>query len=84
VNEHLMHAVLYAALFFETSSDKECDPDLAVKQLEQIAWSLQQLSAEDQERFRDFARRTAARRPSADEPNEILRLVEGLLPSPGE
>jgi hypothetical protein len=38
-----MHAVLYAALFFETSTDDECDPDLAVKQLEQVASSLAQL-----------------------------------------
>ena len=60
VNEHLMHAVLYAALFFETSGDDECDPDHAVKQLEQIAWSLRQLSHEEQELFRTFAEREAA------------------------
>ena len=28
LNAHLMHAVLCAALFFETSNDTECDPDL--------------------------------------------------------
>jgi hypothetical protein len=80
VNEQLTHADLYAALFFETSSDTECDADLAVKQLEQIAWSLRQLSPEDQELFRDFARRMAATHRSADEANQIQRLVQALLP----
>jgi hypothetical protein len=35
-----MQAVLYAALFLETTTDDECDPDLAVKRLEQIGWRL--------------------------------------------
>jgi hypothetical protein len=29
-----MSAVLWAALFFETSSDDQCDPDLTVKRLD--------------------------------------------------
>ncbi len=50
-----MSAILYAALFFETSIEEECDPDLAVKQLEGIAWSLRQLSSAEQDQFRDPA-----------------------------
>ena len=74
-----MHAVLYAALFFETSSDDECDPDLAVKQLEQIAWSLGQLSHEEQQRFRAFARQAAERHPDPEIASEIGSLADALL-----
>ena len=75
-----MHALLYAALFFGTSGDDECDPDLAVKQLEGIAWSLRQLSAAEQEEFRAFARRDAASHPVREVAAEIVALVDGLLP----
>jgi hypothetical protein len=44
-----MRAVLFAALFFETSSDNECDADLAMKQLEEIAAELNQLSRAEKE-----------------------------------
>jgi hypothetical protein len=63
VNEHLMHALLYAALFFGTSTEDVCDPDLAVKQLEAIAWSLRQMTTEDQECFRRYAYRQAREHP---------------------
>jgi hypothetical protein len=42
-NEQLMSRLLWAAVFFETCSDSECDPDIAVKQLEQMALHLYQL-----------------------------------------
>jgi hypothetical protein len=80
LNEHLMHAVLYAALFFGTSDDDACDPDLAVKQLEQIAWSLQQLSRSEQEEFRRYGFDAAEQDPSPDIAREIRALVDGLLP----
>jgi hypothetical protein len=79
-----MHAVLFAALFFETSSEEECDLDMAVKQLEQIAWSLGQLSHEEQEQFRAFAHRTAESHSSPAIANEIVSLVDGLLTAPDE
>jgi hypothetical protein len=63
-----MEAVLDGAVFFETSSDEQCDPDLAVKQLELLAWSLRQLSAQEQEQFRAFADRTAASHPGPGGP----------------
>lgn len=71
----------YAALFFETSSDDECDPDLAVKQLEQIAWSLRPLSHDEQEQFRTFARQAAEQHSSTEVATEIVTLVEALLPT---
>jgi hypothetical protein len=79
VNENLMRAVLFASLFFETSTDDECDPDLAVKQLEQIATELNQLSRAQQEQFLSFARRTAEKHPSPAVAKEIISLVDGLL-----
>ena len=75
-----MSSVLWSAMFFETSSDAECDCDLAVKQLEHIAWHLRQMSPEEQRTFRAFAERAAAAEPSREVAAEILALVSGLLP----
>jgi hypothetical protein len=75
-----MHAVLYAALFLGTSDDDVCDPDLAVKELEGIAWSLRQLSPSEQEEFRRYAFDAAEQHPSPDVAREIRALVNGLLP----
>jgi hypothetical protein len=66
VNEHLMDAVLWAAVFFESSSDEECDPDLAVKQLEQMRFALTQLSADEREEFLAYARAVAEHEPRDD------------------
>jgi hypothetical protein len=79
VNEHLMSSVFWAAMFFETSSDAECDPDLATKQLEQIAWHLRQLSPEEQREFRLFAERAAAADRRPEVAADIRELVAGLL-----
>ena len=84
MNENLMRAVLFAALFFETSSDDECDTDLAVKQLEQIAVELNQLSREEQEQFRAFACRTAESHPNTATAHEIMSLVDALLTTPDD
>ncbi|HEX6699877.1 MAG TPA: hypothetical protein VF101_04025 [Gaiellaceae bacterium] len=84
MNEHLMHALLYAALFLETSTEDECDPDLAVKELEGIAWSLRQLSDVEQEEFRAFARHEAEGHPVRAVAAEIVALVDGLLPTDDE
>lgn len=82
VNEHLMEAVLWAAVFFETSGDDECDPDLAVKQLEQMAHALRQLSPGEQEQFRAFVGRAAACDPRPEIATLIPRVVDGLLAEP--
>jgi len=79
MNEHLMEAVLWAAVFFETSEDDECDPDLAVKQLEQIRHALIQLSHEEREQFRSFARRAAESDTTPNMATLIPDLLESLL-----
>jgi hypothetical protein len=81
VNEHLMEALLCAALFFETSTDEDCDPDLAVKRLEEISASLRQMSPAEQDQFRSYARRVADQHPSPPVAAEIRSLVDGLLPT---
>jgi len=77
VNEHLVEAVLGAASFFEFSGDEDCDPDLAVKQLEAIADGLRQMSAAEQDEFRRFAYRSADAHPSGA---DLRQLVDALLP----
>jgi len=69
-----------AALFFEASTSEECDPDLAVKQLEQISSSLQQLSPADQDRFRSYAFELADRHPNSAVADGIRSVVNGLMP----
>ena len=80
LNEHLMRSLLYAALFFDTSSDEECDPDLAVTQLESIVWELDKLALAEQEEFRRFAFQEAARYPIPKVGEQIRTLVDSLLP----
>jgi hypothetical protein len=79
MNERLMTVVLYSALFFETSTEDECDRDLAVKQLEEVAYQLRQLSPTEQDEFRDFAYRCATEDPSPVGAR-IRRLADELLP----
>ncbi len=80
MNEHLMSCVLWSAMFFETSSDAECDPDVALKQLEQIAWHLRQMSRDDQRAFRTYAETTAATERRAEVATQIRVLLSELLP----
>ena len=81
VNEQLMSSLLWAAMFFETCSDDDCDPDQAAKQLEQIAWHLQQLAPDEQREFRSFAERAVADDPRPDIKEQVRALVDGLLPA---
>jgi hypothetical protein len=80
MNEHVMAALLYAAAFFEGSTEDECDVDLAVKQLEGIAYHLRQLSATEQKEFRRFAYRLADSDPNPHVAAELRRVADGLLP----
>jgi hypothetical protein len=75
-----MRSLLYAALFFETSSDEQCDPDLAVTQLESIVGELDKLTLAEQEELRRFALQEAARYPIPKVGEEIRTLVDSLLP----
>ena len=80
MNEHVMAALLYAASFFETSTEDECDLDLAVKQLEGIADELGQLSPTEQDEFRQFAYRLADSDPNPHVAADLRRVADGLLP----
>ena len=75
-----MAALIYAGAFFETSTEDECDLDLAVKQLEGIAYSLHQLSAAEQDEFRQFAYRLADSDPNPHVAADLRRVADGLLP----
>ena len=75
-----MAALPYAASFFETSSEDECDLDLAVKQLEGIADQLRQLSPAEQVEFRPFAYRLADSDPKPHVAADLRPVADGLLP----
>lgn len=79
-----MRALLYTALFLGTCTDDVCDPDLAVKELESVTWSLEQMTRDDQECFRRFAYREAEAHSVASVADEIRQLVDGLLPEDAE
>ena len=76
-----MSSLLWAAVFFETCSDSECDPDVAVKQLEQMALHLQQLTPDEKQEFRAFAERIAADDARADVADQLRTVIHGLLPA---
>ena len=80
MNERLMSSVLWSAMFFETSSESQCDPVLAVKQLEQIAWNLGHMSPAERQAFRAFAEQTAAAEHDSEVAAKIRKLIAGLLP----
>jgi hypothetical protein len=71
-----MRAVLYAALFFETSTEDECDLDLAVKQLEGIAAELEKLTPVERDAFRRFAMDEAERDPLPQVRTAIRELID--------
>lgn len=79
VNEQLMRAVLYAALFFETCSEEQCDLDTAVKQLEGIAAELDGLTTANKAEFRAFVLSEAAAHPVPAVSKEIAELIDTLL-----
>ena len=79
VNEHLMRALLYAALFFETCSEEQLDLDTAVNQLEGVAGELDGLTAAEKAEFRAFAQREALAYPIPAVAKEIRQLIDVLL-----
>ena len=74
-----MRALLYAALFFATCSEEQCDLDTAVKQLEGIAGELDGLTAAEKAEFRAFAHREAAAHPVPAVAKEISQFISALL-----
>ena len=71
-----MRALLYAALFFATCTEEQCELDTAVKQLEGLTAELNKLSAADTAEFRAFLVREAAAHPRAAVATEILQFAE--------
>jgi hypothetical protein len=80
VNEHLMRALLYAALFFATCTEEQCELDTAVKQLEALTADLSKLSAAEKAEFRAFMVREAAAHLRAAVATEILQLADATFP----
>ena len=80
MNEHLMRALLYAAVFFETSSEEQCDLDTAVGQLESIHAELDRLTAAEKAEFRAFAQREASKDPAPHLRQAIGAFVDSLRP----
>jgi hypothetical protein len=79
VNEHLMRALLYAGLFFATCTEKQCELDTAVKQLEGLTAELNMLSPADRAEFRAFMLREAAAHPVAAVSAEISEFAEATF-----
>jgi hypothetical protein len=78
VNEILMRAVVEAAAFLELSSDEVVHPDIAVEQLESIAYLLGQLSESDKRQLVAFTRAEADRISAGDYREFLLRFPEAL------
>jgi hypothetical protein len=79
VNEHLMRALLYTALFFATCTEEQCNLDTAVKELEGLTAELNELSAAEKAEFRAFALREAAAHPRDYVAAEILQFAEATF-----
>jgi hypothetical protein len=79
VNEHLMRALLYAALLFATCTEEQCELDTAVKELEGLTAELNKLSTADKAEFRAFMVREAAAHPRAAVAAEISQFAEATF-----
>src|SRR3954468_20106858 len=66
VNEILMRAVVEAAAFLELAGDDVVDPDIAVKELESMAYLLGQLNESEKRELVAFTEAEAGRTVSAD------------------
>ncbi len=74
----LCMAIVDALLVFETSASNEVDPDVAVRAMENIGSSLQQLDQEDQRELRHLLYGIAER--AADVPyGEFVKSVPDML-----
>lgn len=81
MDEHLVEALLEAALLFEATPLQECEPQVAVGRLEALASRLQRMPFDDQQQFRAAALLIADRAGSAEEAQELRDLLDhGLLP----
>jgi hypothetical protein len=74
-----MRALLYAALFFATCSEEQCDLDTSVKELEGITDHLNRLSETEKAEFRAFMLREAAAHPVPSVGTEILQFAKATF-----
>jgi len=72
MNEILMRAVVEAAAFLELAADDVLDPDVAVKELESMAYLLGQLNESEKRQLVAFTQ-AEADRASSVEYREFLR-----------
>jgi hypothetical protein len=72
----LVQVIAQAALFLEFADDATLDPDSAVKQLEDIAFQLQQLPAADRSEFIRLLNEIADEWPNEQEREYLLTLPE--------
>jgi hypothetical protein len=78
-----MRALLYAALFFATCSEDQCDLDTSVKQLEGLTAHLNKLSEADKAEFRAFVLREAAAHPVPSVGAEISQFAKATFDEAG-
>ena len=79
MNEHLMRALPYAALFFATCTEEQCELDTAVKELEGLTAELDRLTVAEKAEFRAFMLREAAAHPRAAVAAEISQFANATF-----
>ena len=73
-----MRAVVWLVAFLEFSVDAAVDPDDLVKQLESVAYELQQLDAEERRAFIAFVRGEAEETDDPEYRDFLLTIPAGL------
>jgi len=78
VNEILMRAVVEAAALLELAADDVVDPDIAVKELESMAYLLGQLNESEKRERVAFTEAEAGRAVSADYREFLQQFPEAM------
>jgi hypothetical protein len=78
VNRVLVQIIAELAMFLEFADDATLDPDAAVKQLEDLAFQLQQLPAADRIEFIRLLNEVAGEWPGERERQFLLDLPEAV------
>ena len=78
MNRALVATIAQMAIFLELSDDSVIDPDAAVKQLEEMAFTLQKLSGPEQTEFVRILEELAAENSFEDQRDYLRRLPEAL------
>lgn len=83
MSDALMETVVDAVLFFAYTDDGIIDPDVAVRHLEQMASSLQKMSAGEKKAFIAYVKQRAAEARGQDGGQAEAERLEEILPSLG-